>query len=495
MMMMKRTNFLLLLGLLLLTGQGARAEKVAQALRLSDNSLHFVYDDPITKGSTYQSKTVSAKWSGNDFLDNVSPGWDNGDDKTLCTTVVFDASFASVRPKKCQYWFLNFTSLTTIEGLQYLNTSQVTTMYSMFANCYELTSLDLSTFNTHQVTNMGTMFQGCSKLQTLNLASFDTSNVDNMGSMFKGCTALTTIYVSPTWTTAKVDTWSDMFSGCTSLKGGNGTAYNSEYTGKDYARIDVGDSKGYLTEYATVLLKDDADNAIMLTTYNGQTKKVQLMGRTLYKDGCWNTLCLPFNVTIAGSPLDGAVARTLTEASISGTTLNLNFGDAVTQLVAGTPYIIKWENTEGTNLTNPVFSNVTIDNTTHNFTSNDKKVQFKGNYDARTFIAENKNILLMGDNNSLYYPRSRTSIGACRAYFELSDGTAQIRQFELNFGDEETTGIISMENGKLIMDNEAGAWYDLSGRKVNGQCSTFNVQRSTLKKGVYIHNGRKIAIK
>ena len=136
-MMMKKTYILLLFGLLFLTGQEARAEKVAQALSLSDNSLHFVYAERIAAGSTYDSKTVSRVWSGNDVLDNLSPSW-NVD--AVFTKVVFDTSFADVRPKQCQYWFLNFRNLTTIEGLQYLNTSEATTMYSMFANCSELTS-------------------------------------------------------------------------------------------------------------------------------------------------------------------------------------------------------------------------------------------------------------------------------------------------------------------------------------------------------------------
>ena len=75
---------------------------------------------------------------------------------------------------------------------------------------------------------------------------------------------------------------------------------------------------------------------------NGYVANVTLAARTLYKDGAWNTICLPFDVTIAGSPLAGATARPLTAASISGSTLTLTFGDAVTTLEAGTPYIIKW---------------------------------------------------------------------------------------------------------------------------------------------------------
>jgi hypothetical protein len=57
----------------------------------------------------------------------------------------------------------------------------------------------------------------------------------------------------------------------------------------------------------------------------------------------------------------------------------------------------------------------------------------------------------------------------------------------LNFGDDETTGIVNIEHETLNIEHSAGAgWYDLSGRRLPGKPT---------KKGLYIHNGRKIAIK
>ena len=92
----------------------------------------------------------------------------------------------------------------------------------------------------------------------------------------------------------------------------------------------------YYVAPATVTLADGSDNTAVITDADGYVADVTLAARTLYKDGAWNTICLPFNVTLAGSPLEGAVARPLTEGGISGTTLNLTFGDAVTELVAAT---------------------------------------------------------------------------------------------------------------------------------------------------------------
>ncbi|MBQ2217187.1 MAG: BspA family leucine-rich repeat surface protein, partial [Prevotella sp.] len=62
----------------------------------------------------------------------------------VCTRAVIDKSFASVRPTSCYEWFGDFHCLTTIEGLEYLNTSEVTNMTFMFGYCPQLTSLDLS---------------------------------------------------------------------------------------------------------------------------------------------------------------------------------------------------------------------------------------------------------------------------------------------------------------------------------------------------------------
>ena len=115
------------------------------------------------------------------------------------------------------------------------------------------------------------------------------------------------------------------------------TAYENAiyYDGKYY--IDVTTAAD-----VNISLADNADNGTTISTNDGKVANVTLQGRTLYADGDWNTLCLPFDVTLSSSPLARAVARPLNEASISGTTLNLTFGGAVTTLMAGTPYIIKW---------------------------------------------------------------------------------------------------------------------------------------------------------
>ena len=252
----------------------------------------------------------------------------------------------------------------------------------------------------------------------------------------------------------------------------------------------------YYVAPATITLADNADNSTTINGAHGYVADVTLQDRTLYKDGAWNTICLPFNLNLSGSPLDGAIARPLRAASISGTTLNLTFGDAVTTLEAGTPYIIKWTKAsdyvddEAHNLVNPVFSGVTIDNTTRNcvFGSGATQVGFIGTYSNQTFDAEDKNILFMGGSNTLYYPQSGASIGAQRAYFKIGSGDAEapasIRAFKLNFGDDVTTSVTT----PLALGRGAGgeAWYTLDGRKLDGKPT---------QRGIYINNGKKTIIK
>ena len=210
-----------------------------------------------------------------------------------------------------------------------------------------------------------------------------------------------------------------------------------------------------------IALENAGNNTTQINTYDGYIANVTLNGRTLYCDGEWNTLCLPFDLTLSGSVLDGADVRQLTSATITNGTLRLGFTTegAVTQITAGTPYIIKWPN--GENLVNPLFENVTVTSATNDFVNG--SVSFKGTYEPITFDADNHNILFMGESNTLYWPKNGAHINAFRAYFQLTDG-AQANRFVLNF-DEEATGIVSvsMEEGSKGV---ASGWYSLDGKKL-----------------------------
>ena len=145
-----------------------------------------------------------------------APGWYDGSNANIIKKVIFDASFANARPTSCYRWFDGCDELTTIEGIEYLNTENVTNMSEMFYNCSALTTLDVSNFDTKNVTNMSSMFYDCSALTTLDVSNFDTQNVTDMSYMFAVCEAFTTLDLS-NFDTKNVTDMSCMFYDCSAL--------------------------------------------------------------------------------------------------------------------------------------------------------------------------------------------------------------------------------------------------------------------------------------
>ena len=286
------------------------------------------------------------------------------------------------------------------------------------------------------------------------------------------------------------------------------TADNTEFTFQLYTTVDQYISlsltdvelSSLLIDGPATMLYDKEDNTETIASINKLSGTVALSGRTLYKDGSWNTLCLPFDVVLEGSPLEGATVKTLSSASLADGTLTLNFTDkgAVSEIEAGRPYIIKWDNT-GVNLTEQdlVFQGVTIESGTTDKTcdlGDERSITFKGTFSpAVIYESGDKHNLYLGNGNTLYYPTTEGfALKSCRAYFKLNGLTAgepsspsNVRAFSLNFGDE-ATGIVSIGNGQLTIDNEADAWYSLGGVRLGGKPT---------QKGVYINNGRKVVIK
>ena len=140
--------------------------------------------------------------------------------------IVFEESFKTYAPTSLKEFFYNCKTLETISGLEYLNTANITDMSSMFWNCSNLKSLDLTKFDTKNVSSMYFMFYGCSNLTSLNLTNFNTKNVKNMNGMFGDCTHLTSLDIT-NFNTAKVTNMGNMFLGCSNLTSLDLTNFNT----------------------------------------------------------------------------------------------------------------------------------------------------------------------------------------------------------------------------------------------------------------------------
>ncbi len=284
----------------------------------------------------------------------------------------------------------------------------------------------------------------------------------------------------------------------------------------------------FIVSGTAILLDDDTDqpngykNTDRLAAFQ-QYEKVQdimLYGRTLYRDGDWNTLCLPFDIDAnnvdSRDPLYGATIMYFDDrywhdakgevsnsyadglhrsGEVEDGSLHLYF-NSDNCIYAGAPYIVKWETT-GDPIVNPVFKDVVVTKTTpydwHTTEEGPGNVTFRGTYSPIKYESDNHSILFLGMNNTLYWPKEGAHIGAFRAYFELGNGitvgeeASTVRSFNLGFGEgSDETGIDSMHNSECLMLNEADAWYSLDGRKLDGKPSA---------KGMYIKNGKKAVIK
>ena len=154
--------------------------------------------------------------------------------------VVFDTSLASTRATNCYAWFSGCKNLTDIEGIENLNTENVTNMNSMFDRCSALTSLDLTNFNT--------------------------AKVSDMSYMFMGCTALTTIFVSNKFVTDLVTDGRDMFHMCIHLIGA------IEYDGSKIDHTYANYENGYFTPEGGFHAYAEFDGTGTLTFRRGVSK-------------------------------------------------------------------------------------------------------------------------------------------------------------------------------------------------------------------------------
>ena len=334
-----------------IAGETVIQNKTAQIRDLTDAILNLANAEAepyaVLDGTTlkfyYDKKKEERNGMGiGQFTQATEREWN--DKSAEITKVVFDESFANNQTiTSTGYWFSGFTQLTSIEGLSYLNTSNVWDTWAMFENCKSLHTVDLSHFDTRNVKTMGYMFSGCENLQNLDVSSFNTANVthtnamfancfgltsldlsgfntkkvENMSEMFLNCTHLTTIFAGSEWSTESSNGGVNMFANCSSLVGGMGTVYDESHTDHTYARIDGGTAApGYFTDInsgvaiyvqaseAPYLYAFDADSNALNGDFPGRqmTDTAMVNGQTFWKTRIYRPV--PFNINILDKDLN-----------------------------------------------------------------------------------------------------------------------------------------------------------------------------------------------
>ena len=408
-------------------------------------------------------------------LEASEPGWLTHKDEIK--KVVFDASFANARPTSCCSWFWYCTNLATIEGIENLNTENVTNMGVMFCRCQNLSSLDLTNFNTGNVTNMYGMFSNCQNLSSLDLTSFNTANVTNMDYMFDGCSTLTTIYASEKFVTDQVN-GGDMFNECRSLKdysfskrdskyANYKTGYFSKLVGKN------GDDKigaaGETLATDNLVLDDGKD----FVAYEPFAAKAASYNRTMNAGTAWGTLCLPF--AIVQSQETECKFYCLTGIDNDNECITLESYEGA-EIPAGTPVLFKMN--EGKTSLSLSASNAEIataptvagTNTDVNLVGSFTKIGGKDNQglaDTDYIIGKDKFWRVSDLNDG-----KGVGIKPMRAYIHPATAS-QARAAMLSIGKGDGTTVI--DNLNAISNDANAEYYDANGRRTNGLQKGLNI--------------------
>lgn len=234
-------------------------------------------------------------------------------------------------------------------------------------------------------------------------------------------------------------------------------------------------------EYYTELKEDFA------TAYDPLTNMdIDVWVERTLQPGSYNTFALPFGMTLADFKTkigDSDVkVKELTDATLNGKTLTLTFGDA-TEIAACTPYLVKLSGSESVTL--GAFDEVYMTSPVEPQTiSKGGLIDFVATLGLTTPSADKENILFVGANNALLHPSDNgQKIKGFRAYFELKGEAQNAQSFGIDLNEGGETGISSIENGELKIENES--WHTIDGKRINGKPT---------QKGVYIMNGKKTVL-
>ena len=209
------------------------------------------------------------------------------------------------------------------------------------------------------------------------------------------------------------------------------------------------------------------------------------IGRTFYKDGYYNTLCLPFALTaeqLAAGKFAGATLKKVSGLSLKGTEPNLTavieLEDA-TSIEAGQPYLIKWtEDTENPTIVSPAFYNVTVSSTESSKVTG-TGINCVASYCPVDFTMGDESKAFLGAQNKVFFASENGQLKGFRCYFELTDASLSTRSLTFVLDDGTATGIGNVSRTADTTDSTTPA-FSVQGIRVNGSY-----------KGIIIQNGRK----
>ena len=469
---------------------------------LKQGELYAGVYDSATKKYTFKEVSVE-EVSQNENAHLINDGMKISDLPNYASLekVVFEESFKKFKPTILSSFFEELKSLTSISGLENLNTTHVTDMSRMFYNCYELNSLNLSQFNTGNVEKMNEMFYNCHGLNsldlsafntakvnnmyrmfyycfanTIDLSSFNTANVENMNEMFAGASLVVNIYTSDSFKTDKLTNSKDMFNFCTKLPNFNKDeidATHANYGAGGYFKKIVG-QKGSVTlgangeplAVAELTLTDDED----FKAYESFIATSASYKRKMKAGTTWGTLCLPFEVS-----LENKNFRAFKLLSANNTTNTIELEEMTTSIAAGTPVIIKMN--EGQTALKFSVANEKI---AHQVVSAaDGNYQLQGLYAKKVFVKGADDNCYIVKGNKLMNPSkllenakvNEVNCKAFRAYMVDNSSTpAGAKMFSIGF-DETATAI---DNLNTNADDKA-IYYDLQGHRLNGPQKGINI--------------------
>ena len=471
---------------------------------LKQDELYAGVYDSATKKYTFKEVSVE-EVSQNENAHLIYDGMKISDLPNYASLekVVFEESFKKFEPTTLSSFFEELRSLTSISGLENLNTIHVTDMSKMFYNCYELNSLDLSQFNTGNVEKMNEMFYNCHGLnsldlsafnttkvnnmyrmfyycfvRTIDLSSFNTANVENMNEMFAGASLVVNIYASDLFKTDKLTSSKDMFKLCTKLPNFNKDevdATHANYGAGGYFKKIVG-QKGSVTlgangeplAVAELTLTDDED----FKAYESFIATSASYSRKMKEGTTWATLCLPFEVS-----LDGKNFRAFKLLSADDAKETVELEEIETSIEAGTPVIIKMKDGE-TKLKFSV-ANKAIAKDVQTSETADGNYQLHGLYTQKEFNKNANHNCYIVKGNKLMNPAmllektkvQKVASKPFRAYMvDNTSSTAGAKMFSIGF-DDSTTAIDSLNT---IADDNA-IYYDLQGKRLNEPQKGINI--------------------